>query len=1838
MKKLTYILLFLCLGTIYTSAQNFDLLWKQLKVAERNDAPKTQLALLKQIEQKALTAHRYGDALLVQWKSVQVYDNLSLDSVEVYLKQINHKAENYKNKDVVLYSLHHALLAQAYRFYAYELNNARDLEQQHWDKAFLNVNVLGQTNSLKYAPFIEKGADGVVFNNDLLHVLGFSALRFNVLYNYYNQQKNKSACCIVEAKQLDNMANEEYTQRGLNRYLAKADSLLAAYGEIAEGVELAIVRCNIAKRISGVKDEDLLLFINNALNKWGKQARANVLREEKAQILLPVLDVKLENTVLRPNEQMLLDASQCRNIEKITVKIWSLKTQGTFSADVETSEGIAKAKRLISDKWSKELTMFSPTSPFFKYFSNPRLFSSLEKGVYLIELNANKKDIKPAYKLVYVTNVAFIAQNLPNNKVRVAVVNATTGEGIPYATLNIKRNNYVSNVEKKSTVKCEQDGTCLLTVNNTETIEVQPVGDGDAFAPYSPINYYYYNDNGVKNTEYTSVFTDRKVYKPGQKVQVSVLNYTLLDTPNIMPNEGKTLEVVLRDANYKEVAKQTITTNKYGSAGTSFTLPTSALTGLFYIKVGNASYSFRVENYKLPTYEVNVLPTEAKNTTHREASVKGVAKSFAGFAMPNVRIIATTQLIQRNKDWWWNRQKTTLATHVDTLYTDVNGAFNVSMPNEWTKKIEDTNEFYYVCKFHLQALSASGESHEVEKTVALGNQSNHLSALIPHPVEQKKHIQTYIQYVDAAEEPINTELNYCFDNDKKWNKVASNVDVTLLTNHLSTGKHTLSIVCNKDTLTQSFVVFNLKDKTMPIDSVAWFYQSNSVISEKNPVSYIQIGTSNTNQQVFYTITHGNKVFKHGVKTLNNEVITEEFTANDVPNDGMEVAYAWIRDGKLYYYRAIISKALPEKKLNVSWKTFRNKLAPNSKETWSLCITDAQNKPKQASLLAVLYDKTLDAISANAFSFAPKMPLYYPSLNCSMSSKPSAYFAGEGILDVKEAPVFSPNVIASADEPPFYGYTLSKEAPITRGLNKRNNTRGEGNIRLTAYKKNIPPETDATPIESYNTTKKAENTQANNAKRQWLRENLQETAFFYPHLETSKDGIATLQFTLPESITTWKFMAMAHDEQLNYGFLDTLVVASKALIIQPNVPRFLRKTDKATLSAMLFNRTEQTEKAVAKLEIIDPQTQKVLFVQSCKCAVEAQQTKGVSFNFNTSNLPQLVIARFSVVGKNVEDGEQHYISILSDVEKVVNVRSFVQHKPEKLSLSVDKLFPNDATNKQLTLEYTQNPVWLQLNTLPTMASENATNALQVVTSYYANNKMINLLQSIPNIDMVLQVWRDEALKNKQLNSSLAQNDDLKLSSLFETPWVSVAEKEDEQTKNILRKDLISQLVSRKETDFQKLQTLQYANGAFSWFPNMPSSAYITCVVLEKMAILFAQEKQSPALHRLLNKALQFMEKEVKNEVESIKKQQTKGVKSVFVSDMAMRYLYAKTLLQNEEQVKWNENDTFLLNTLSTLSTSSSIYEKAKVALLLFKNKHRNSEYTSKATTWLNSLKEYSVFNADKGRYFDTYKAGYNWIDNRVLTQISAIEALKEITPEDTTTIEEMQRWLVMNRQTQRYYDELVGIETAHALSTDSKSNAFKLEPFNTQFFINNTPWVIDSSSKVLGYVNQTEKVNNVSSVVINKQSKGTSWGALYATFEQPIDKIKQEQNGFTLTRTLWKEGKEVSEKNLKVGDKITIKLTLVADNNYHFVEISDERASCFEPVSAISGYRNGAYCAVNNTKTHFFFNSINKGTHVITFDYYIDKAGTYTLAPCKVQCAYAPSFAARTSAQVVTVAP
>ena len=481
---------------------------------------------------------------------------------------------------------------------------------------------------------------------------------------------------------------------------------------------------------------------------------------------------------------MLLDASQCINIEKITAKIWSLKTQGTFSADVETSEGIAKAKRLISDKWSKELTMFSPTSPFFKYFSNPSLFSSLEKGVYLIELNANKKDIKPAYKLVYVTNVAFIAQNLPNNKVRVAVVNATTGEGIPYATLNIKRNNYVSNVEKKSTVKCEQDGTCLLTVNNTETIEVQPVGDGDAFAPYSPINYYYYNDNGVKNTEYTSVFTDRKVYKPGQKVQVSVLNYTLLDTPNIVPNEGKTLEVILRDANYKEVAKQTITTNKYGSAGASFTLPASALTGLFYIKVGNTVYSFRVENYKLPTYEVNVLPTEAKNNIHSEASVKGVAKSFAGFAMPNVRIIATTQLIKRNKEGWWNRQKTTLATHNDTLYTDVNGAFNVSMPTEWTKKIEDTNEFYYVCNFHLQALSASGENHEVEKTVALGNQSNHLSALIPHSVEQKGHIQTNIQYVDVAEEPINTELNYCFDNDKKWNKVASNVDVTLLTNHL----------------------------------------------------------------------------------------------------------------------------------------------------------------------------------------------------------------------------------------------------------------------------------------------------------------------------------------------------------------------------------------------------------------------------------------------------------------------------------------------------------------------------------------------------------------------------------------------------------------------------------------------------------------------------------------------------------------------------------------------------------------------------------------------------------------------------------------------------------------------------------------------------------------------------------------------------------------------------------------------------------------------------------------------------------------------------------------------
>ena len=350
-----------------------------------------------------------------------------------------------------------------------------------------------------------------------------------------------------------------------------------------------------------------------------------------------------------------------------------------------------------------------------------------------------------------------------------------------------------------------------------------------------------------------------------------------------------------------------------------------------------------------------------------------------------------------------------------------------------------------------------------------------------------------------------------------------------------------------------------------------------------------------------------------------------------------------------------------------------------------------------------------------------------------------------------------------------------------------------------------------------------------------------------------------------------------------------------------------------------------------------------------------------------------------------------------------------------------------------------------------------------------------------------------------------------------------------------------------------------------------------------------------------------------------------------------YLYVHALGDSQKQSSKVVSDDYLFTKILPLSKDLTIYGKAKVAYALYKRRANNAQYLAKAKELLNSIKEYSVYNEEKGRFFNTYKAPYSWLDGRVPTQVAAIELLQTMAQEDEQTIAQMQQWLVQTYRSLRKQSALNAVDVAYVL-VGNKKDAMQLDNLTQApvIKINNNKVETAKASAGLGYVKIAQSVDTPPVVAIEKNDNTTSWGAVYAQFEQKITDVSAAASGLSIRRDIFFNGKEANNVSFKKGDKITIKITINADKDYNFVEVSDKRAACLEPTLQLSGYQQGAYCSMKDNATHYFFDRLRKGTHELTATYYVDKEGTFQSGTCVVQCLYAPEFIARDAAKVFKV--
>lgn len=1788
MKKFIVILLsaFVPLASV-ASGTDYKTLWKQVQTASEKDQPRSKIACLDKIISAAKREKSYGNLLAAEASRATTYYNISPDSIKPSLNRL--KSAAIKASSEPLRAVYNAVIAKIFG-----QQQMTDSASFYFRRALSFPEVLSRTQAAGYSPLLASGNDSKVFDDDLLHVIGMEAREYRLLANFYSSHDNKAAALVARLMDID--ANDSINNKAKMQELDRLESVSDGN---SEAYRIALMKDNLWNDDDSVASH--IHFIDTMLQKYPVRLypRMRELENKRKKLTAPSAYFNCGNNIWLPTKKNTLFLNNIRNIQDLHIDIFRLKCNGDNTPGYYDRK---KLKSLCDGRPVFSIDRHYMGKTDYELYSDSVVVDTLPNGVYLITLDAPGISAQQDVEIVHVTNLTILNEGINGNKqMRLAVVNSTTGRPVAGAKV-VLENNYQWNDKRKKTItiSTNKDGEAVYDTDGMYYPNVYvSTSDDKGFSKCGLYSYYDYR-KPVDRT-YSRVLTDRAIYRPGQKVHAAVIAWTENNGTEARALTDKEITLTLRNANYKVVEEKKLTTNSLGTASADFDIPTTGLTGAFTLNSSlNGATRFDVEEYKRPTFHVDLDEYKKQYNVGDTITVSGHAMTYSGVAVSGAKVEYT---VSRSYAWWWRYDDGSAdEVYNGTTTTDDNGNFILRMPMTLPSNFNPGDRVYFSITANAKVTSLNGETHEQQTSMPLGTKSTYLTCDLPK-LSLADSLQTVtFTRVNMGGKKIDGTINYSIDGRNYTAKANTKV---FMPKNLASGEHKMMAVCGNDTISLSFATFKLTDSHPAIETEDWFYQSGMKLSDDIPV-YVQAGSSLKDQHIFYTIFEGDKTIETGSTDVSNSIYTRKFT--NKYNENLSVNYVWVRNGHVYSHTAKIEKPLPDNHLKLSWSTFRDHLQPGQKETWTLRVVRPDGKPAQAQLISTLYDKSLDQLAAFDWNFSTFLGL--PTVDSPWRTPGSQECSGSISGSVIYAQV--PDVSYWHIDPKWFDLSFYpyRQLMVRGGVKMK--------MEASAPMVNMMDTNQASSNEALALADSVikSKTQPETKKTEQVRTNLQETAFFIPDSQTDDKGNITLSFTLPESVTTWRFMGLAHDSLMRYGQLNADVVAQKKLMVQPNMPRFLRQGDKAEISSVISNTTDKDISVLVTLQLTDPSSDQTVLTKTQETMIPANGSKVTTFSFDTSTFHEMLVCNISAASKEFTDGEQSYLPVLSPYEKVIDTHPFTVDGNDSKTFDLGSM---KGKQPRLTLEYTANPSLLVISALHSIAQTDSKNAISIVSGLYANRLGQYILSLNPKMKQTVELWARES-NQTSLKSNLQKNEDLKEFSLDDTPWISDAENEEAQRRSLVYFYDDNTISQRLKTAMEQLSKLQNVDGSFSWWPGMKGSAYITLAVARTLVRLEALTgDKDPEIEKLVSSAFSFLDREIAREVIQKKQEQRRhpGIE-LTPSDFECDYLYASALYQRKETRDMN----YLVGLLSKIPTKLTIYGKANSAIILdyFGQKKQSREY-------LKSMKEYTVYKDQMGRYFDSPNAYYSWFDYRIPTQTVAIEALKRLEPQDSSMVRQMQYWLLQEKRTTQWSTPINTADAVYAFLYDGR-NVFN-STAKVSVIIDGKSVTLPSSAAGTGYF-RMNLPSDAQTVVVKKTGTGTSWGALYAQYTDLSTNISKTSSGISIDRKI-----EVG-KDAKVGDKVKVVITITAERDYDFVSIADRRPACLEPVDQLSGYNGSCYVEKRDRQTNYFFSGLHKGTRTVSTEYYVDRKGDYHSGTATVQCAYAPEYSGRDKAVEIKV--
>lgn len=1448
-------------------------------------------------------------------------------------------------------------------------------------------------------------------------------------------------------------------------------------------------------------------------------------------------------------------------------------------------------------------------------------------------------------------------------------------------------------------------------------------------------------------------YTDRAIYRPGQKVYFKAISLTkdsITHQPKLYLTKDS-LRFYLYDVNNKAIDSVKLKVNSYGSVTGSFMLPSHGLTGSFSISIPTIAgrQYFRVEEYKRPTFYVQLDTLKSAYKLGDTITVTGFAQAFAGNFLNNASVKYSVQRNTRNIIFnrglsykRFPRNNNQMQIVEGTVFTDGNGKFTISFPATPDAMADTSTSPSYDFTINIAVTETSGETREANTSLSIGYSSLTVNVNLPQVIEKKAFTAIPVSVENAAGKAVDASMHVSvyplqqpdrpvrkrywdrpdmfvmskeafiksfpydeYDNESNietWPKGPAIINDTFNTSSLKPAVYNIK----NTTLTQGWYAIEVtttdKDgRVVKSTSYTEVYDAannaipatdeNFTAAEKTTLhtgetASLLAGSAFNDVYILQQVDKLSTTGKPNEQPVSTITVSNSKKAIQIPvtvneRGGFGIYYAFVKHNRYYEGSQVFTVPYDDKHLNVEYTTYRNKKEPGSKEQWTIQVKGNDSTKKAAELLTAMYDASLDQFAPHNWNEPNVWPVYHDNSN--------SWQSGSGFADVEGSE--NERLYYTSEFNKTYAYLAANSEdlqgdyflePMGNGMIRattqvgvKNDVamalpppmameRGDDTKRLNAPLKNISYKTGEMFIHAQAIRKeiKESKTPANNQPPLQLRTNFNETAFFFPQLQPDSIGNYSICFTMPESLTKWKWLALAHTKDLAFGSNETTITTQKTLMVQPNMPRFLREGDQLEITARISNTGDTALTGTAELQLIDAETGNPVdgsfhnvfpnqyFTAEAGQSATVKFPVAIPFNY-TKPLTYRIIAR--ATGFN--DGEENTLPILTNRMLVTESLPLYVKGDTTKHFTFDKLLNNKSETLQtqsLTVEYTANPIWNAIQALPYLIEYPYECAEQTFNRFYANALSANIMQQHPRIKQVFDAWRNDT---SALMSNLEKNQELKQVILEETPWVLNAENEAQQKKNIALLLDMAKMADGAQSALQKLQDMQLPDGGFAWFKGGYADRYITQYILTGIGRLqqlnAVPQANSKALNTLVSKALTYLDKSANDDYKLLVKNKV-NLNTDNLSQTAIQYLFMRSYFSITAIADKTGYNYYYQQAMKYWQRQSE-YMKGMISMALL----RTNQQAFVAAKIYPSIMENAVTTKEKGMYWKNAAWGYYWYQSPIEQQALLIELAEGI--HKKADANEMRTWLINQKQTTNWKTTKATADAVFALLLNNSTMVDANRNVTIQlggYTISNATEKAEAGTgyikQVIPQANVTPAMGNVTvAVQIEGSNKNSSpsYGAVYWQYFEDMDKITQATTSLSLHKKLFVENTTASGKvltpvdadsALHVGNKVIIRVELKTDRDLEYIHLKDMRASSMEPVNVLSEYKwqdgLGYYESTKDVATDFFISYMPKGTYVFEYPVYITHKGTFSAGIATVQCMYAPEFSSHSEGIKVEV--